>query len=106
MCQNVHVCTGQIQTYPMYHLVKGKCEKMQEAYTAALESFHSALKIISGSQTGEYVIVVSWGRYDRQYVFTVYMHVVQYDILYIVEMCLLISCLVLAQLILTMKPVW
>ena len=34
------------------------------------------------------------------------MHIVQYNILYAIEMHLLNSCLVLTQLILTMKPIW
>ena len=36
---------------------------------------------------------------DRQFV-------TQHNIIYTIEMCLLISCLVLTQLILTKKPVW
>ena len=42
--------------------------------------------------------------YDRHY--TANMRIVQYDILYTIQMCLLISCLVLTRLILTMRPIW
>ena len=50
-----------------------------------------------------YVIVGSWVVSDRQLFI---LRIAQYNILYAIEMCLLISCLVLTQLILTMKPVW
>ena len=51
------------------------------------------------------VIVVSWCS-ELWTIYTAYVLIVQYNILYAIEMCLLISCLVLTQLILTMKPVW
>ena len=53
-----------------------------------------------------YVIAIIIWCSEGWTIYTANICIVQYKIIYAIEMCSLISCLVLTQLILTMEPVW
>ena len=46
----VRVCPLQIQNFPVYHMVRGRKEKQQECYAAAVEAFRTTLKLLTTSK--------------------------------------------------------